>query len=93
MADTQKNEHQNQISFGQSVNMAQAINLVATLGHEVTYLFSGEPGVGKSSMLKELAKMFPDHETAYIDRFGKEPPLPYPIAILGHAHKIERKIA
>ena len=57
----------NQISFGQSVNMAQAINLVATLGDEVTYLFSGEPGVGKSSMLKELAKMFPDHETAYID--------------------------
>lgn len=61
------NAMESQISFGQTVNMAQAISLVANLGEEVTYLFSGEPGVGKSSMLKELAKMFPDHETAYID--------------------------
>lgn len=28
------------------------------------------------------------HEEAYKERFGKEPPLPYPIAQLGHAHKI-----
>jgi hypothetical protein len=28
------------------------------------------------------------HETAYIMQFGEKPPLPYPIAILGHAHKI-----
>ena len=56
-----------QIAFGQTVNMAQAVSLVANVGEDVTYLFSGEPGVGKSSMLKELAKIFPDHETAYID--------------------------
>lgn len=30
------------------------------------------------------------HEVAYIDRFGKKPPLPYAIAHLGHAHIIER---
>jgi hypothetical protein len=29
------------------------------------------------------------HEFWYRDHFGKEPPAPYPIAILGHAHKIE----
>lgn len=29
------------------------------------------------------------HEVAYIAEFGKEPPLPYPIAHLGHAHKID----
>ena len=29
------------------------------------------------------------HEVAYIAAFGKEPPLPYPIAHLGHAHKID----
>jgi len=29
------------------------------------------------------------HETAYRLHFGTEPPLPYPIAILGHAHRIE----
>jgi hypothetical protein len=28
------------------------------------------------------------HEVAYRRHFGTEPPLPYPIAILGHAHRI-----
>lgn len=28
------------------------------------------------------------HETAYRAHFGEEPPLPYPIAVLGHAHHI-----
>lgn len=55
------------ISFGRSVNHAEAVSLVANLGDTNTYLFTGEPGVGKSSMLKDLAKMFPDHEIAYID--------------------------
>lgn len=30
------------------------------------------------------------HEAAYIDHYGEKPPLPYPIAHLGHAHIIER---
>jgi len=30
------------------------------------------------------------HEKAYELHYGKKPPLPYPIAILGHAHKIEK---
>ena len=55
------------ISFGKSVNHEQAVKLVAELGSEVTFLFRGEPGVGKSSMLKDLAKLFPEHEIAYID--------------------------
>lgn len=29
------------------------------------------------------------HEIAYIAEYGKEPPAPYPIAHLGHAHKID----
>jgi len=29
------------------------------------------------------------HEVSYKQHYGKEPPLPYPIAILGHAHKID----
>ena len=28
------------------------------------------------------------HEVAYREKYGKEPPLPYPIAFLDHAHKI-----
>lgn len=55
------------INFGSSVNHEQAVNLVANLGRDVTFLFQGEPGVGKSSMLKDLSKRFPDHEVAYID--------------------------
>lgn len=31
------------------------------------------------------------HEVAYKDYYKKDPPLPYPIAILNHAHKIEIK--
>ena len=30
------------------------------------------------------------HDAAYKELLGKEPPLPYPIAIQGHAHKIDR---
>lgn len=30
------------------------------------------------------------HEAAYIDHYGEKPPLPYPIAHLGHTHVIER---
>lgn len=55
------------IGFGSSVNFQQAAQLVAESGGQITYLFQGEPGIGKSSILKELAKRFPNHETAYID--------------------------
>ena len=55
------------ITFGSSVNHEQAVDMVANLGSEVTFLFQGEPGVGKSTMLKDLSKRFPDHEVAYID--------------------------
>ena len=52
------------ITFGSSVNHEQAVDMVANLGSEVTFLFQGEPGVGKSTMLKDLSKRFPDHEVA-----------------------------
>ena len=55
------------ITFGTSVNHAQAVELVANLGGTNTLLFTGEPGVGKSSMLKDLAERYPEHESAYID--------------------------
>lgn len=32
------------------------------------------------------------HEVAYKNHYGCEPPKPYPLAILGHAHKIERPV-
>lgn len=65
---------------------AAAPNLVATL----------EAGKLPAAALHERSKRWAVklflshwHEAAYRQHFGKEPPAPYPIAILGHAHKIE----
>lgn len=54
-------------TYTNPVNFEEAVNQVAELGTLVSFLFQGEPGIGKSSMLKELGKRFPNHETAYID--------------------------
>jgi hypothetical protein len=37
------------------------------VGKDVTIIGRGEPGIGKSSMLKVLQHMYPDYEVAYID--------------------------
>lgn len=46
------------------------------------------PGHLHSRAKRYAAKLFLSHwhGEAYRNHFGKEPPLPYPIAILGHAH-------
>jgi MoxR-like ATPase len=40
---------------------------IGTVGGDVTIIGQGEPGIGKSSMLKVLAQTYPDYEIAYID--------------------------
>lgn len=50
-----------------SINFNQAVNLIETCGHTNTFLFRGAPGVGKSSILKELAQRMPDYLPCYID--------------------------
>lgn len=56
------------INFGQSVSLKEFAHGIATVGEEqVTIIGQGEPGIGKSSMLKVLAQQMPNHETAYID--------------------------
>jgi len=55
------------VSFGRSVSFDEAVGLVAEVGKDVSLLFMGEPGIGKSSMLKGLSARLPDHEVAYID--------------------------
>ena len=47
--------------------MKQAEELIATVGRDVTVHLKGQPGIGKSSILKSLAKRFPDHTPVYID--------------------------
>jgi len=54
------------ISFGKTVTLAQAAKVIAATPMN-RYLLEGEPGIGKSSLIKTLQAMFPTHSTAYID--------------------------
>jgi MoxR-like ATPase len=56
-----------------SVSLSDATELLASSGHLVTYLFSGEMGIGKSSMLKSLKKKFGDkYHYCYVDMTIKD---------------------
>ncbi len=55
------------IKFGSEVSLNEFANLIANIGTEVTVIGQGQPGIGKSSVLKMLGKRFPDYELAYID--------------------------
>jgi hypothetical protein len=49
------------------VNFNQAVTLISTLGSQVTFMLRGEPGQGKSSLLKALAQRMPDFYPCYVD--------------------------
>lgn len=51
----------------QMISLKQAEELIATVGKEVTVHLRGQPGIGKSSILKTLSTRFPDHIPVYID--------------------------
>lgn len=56
-----------------SVSLADAAELIASSGEHVTYLFSGEMGIGKSSILKTLKKKFGDaYHYCYVDMTIKD---------------------
>jgi hypothetical protein len=55
-----------EISFGKSVSLDQAANVILRTPMN-RYLLEGEPGIGKSTLIKALAAKLPDHEVAYID--------------------------
>jgi hypothetical protein len=55
------------IKFGSSLTLNEFANAISTVGSDVTIIGQGEPGIGKSSMLKAVAKRYPDYEVAYID--------------------------
>lgn len=50
-----------------AINLSQAATLIANVGHNTTVLLRGAPGIGKSSILKQLASQFPDYDPCYID--------------------------
>lgn len=55
------------INFGHTVGLKDFAQAISVVGRNVTVIGQGEPGIGKSAMLKVLAKQNPTHETAYID--------------------------
>ena len=54
------------INFGNTVTLQQAAQIILATP-ENRYLLRGEPGIGKSSLLKSLSAALPDYEVAYID--------------------------
>jgi hypothetical protein len=51
----------------ETINHEQCVAAIKATGHEVTYLVTGEPGIGKSDLLKRLARALPGHEPIYAD--------------------------
>lgn len=54
------------INFGATVTLKQAAQLIMS-NPTVRFLVRGEPGIGKSTMLSEIAKHLPNHNAAYLD--------------------------
>lgn len=55
------------INFGHSVSLNEFAQGIGVVGKDVTIIGQGEPGIGKSSMLKVLGNQYPGYEIAYID--------------------------
>ena len=55
------------INFGSSVTLKQFADAIVTVGKDVTIIGQGEMGIGKSSVLKAVAKQLPNYNMAYID--------------------------
>mgnify|MGYP003337985259 FL=1 len=49
------------------ISLAECVDLIAAIGDKVSVFAEGHIGTGKSSMLKMLAKRFPDHHPCYVD--------------------------
>jgi hypothetical protein len=63
----QKECNMSVLNFGHTVSLQDFAKSIGIVGKDVTVIGQGEPGIGKSSMLKVLAAQYPDYEIAYID--------------------------
>lgn len=50
-----------------SVSLREAAQGIINLGDKVTFVLTGEPGIGKSSMLNIIAEAKPTHHVVYLD--------------------------
>ncbi len=55
-----------EIKFGKSVTLKQAAQIILSTPSN-RYLLRGEPGIGKSSIMKAIASQRPHHHIAYMD--------------------------
>jgi len=51
----------------QQLTYAETTELIAALGHEVSFIVEGHIGSGKSSLINSLAERFPKHRKVYMD--------------------------
>jgi hypothetical protein len=54
------------INFGKTVTLKQAAQIILATPENV-YMLRGEPGIGKSAILKSLSAALPTHNAAYLD--------------------------
>lgn len=57
---------QKQLNFGTSLSLTQCATLIAS-APQVRFLLKGEPGIGKTALLKLLEVKLPDYKMVYID--------------------------
>jgi len=55
-----------------ALSLDQCVNLIATIGKEITVLMQGDMGNGKSATRHSLAARFPDHTVCYFDCTTKD---------------------
>lgn len=60
------------IEMKATVSLKEAANLILTAGKDVSFMLQGPMGIGKSSLLKELASKLPTHEPVYVDMTTKD---------------------
>ena len=57
----------NKINTTQTLSLAEATTLIERVGANCTMLLRGEPGIGKSTILKTLADRMPEYHAVYLD--------------------------
>jgi len=55
------------IQFNNTLSYAETATAIAAIGHKRTVYVEGDMGSGKTSLMKELCRMFPDHIPVTID--------------------------
>lgn len=60
------------VNLKASVSLKEAAALILAAGTDVSFMLQGPMGIGKSSLLKELASKLPGHAPVYVDMTTKD---------------------